>query len=172
MPSKKNIEAIGEIKDAISLSQGLVFIDYRGITANQVAVLRKEIRKSGGLMHVVKNNLIHIALEEAGRQVEPKMFVDPTAVIYAKEDLPSVAKVINEASAKNDKIKIKGGYMESDMLSASDVKKVANIPSREGLLSMLVAALEGPISNFVSTGQSIISELPYTLEAVKDKKSA
>lgn len=172
MPSQKNIEEVAALKEAISGSNGIVFIDYRGITANDVAMFRVELSKSGGCMKIAKNNLISIALKESGREVDDNMLIEPTAIIFAKEDVPSVAKVVSEAAKKNKAMKIKGGYMESDLLSAEDVDKVANIPSREALLSMLVAGLEGPVSGFVGAGQSIISELPYLLEAVKDQKSA
>ena len=172
MPSKKNIEEVHILKECIDNSNGLVFIDYRGITANDIAALRVEIGKSNGVMRITKNNLINIALKEDGREIDENMLVEPTAIIFANEDMPSVAKVISEAAKKNNKIIIKGGYMDSDLLSASYVEKVAKIPSKEVLLSMLVTVLEAPISSFVSTGQSIISDLPYILEAVKDKKPA
>lgn len=172
MPNKKNVEEVSTLKESILNSNGLIFIDYRGITANDISALRFEIRKSSGVMKVAKNNLINIALKENGREVDESMLAEPTAVIFANEDMPSVAKVVSDAAKKNNKIVIKGGYMEADLLSASKVETVANIPSREVLLSMLVSALESPLSSFVTTGQSIISDLPYVLEAVKDKKSA
>lgn len=172
MPNKKNIEEVRALTESIANSNGIVFIDYRGITANDMSALRVEVSKSNAVMKITKNNLIGIALKENGLEIDESMLVEPTAIIFANEDMPSVAKVISESAKKNSKIKIKGGYMGSDLLSDSYVEKVAKIPSREVLLSMLVTVLEAPISSFVSTGQNIISDLPYILEAVKDKKSA
>lgn len=84
--------------------------------------------------------------------------------------MPSAAKVISEAAKKNDKIKIKGGYMGEDLLDPANVQVVANIPPREVLLSHLVTALESPISSFANSLQSVISELAYVLDSVEEEK--
>ncbi len=172
MPNKKNVSEVAALTESIANASGVVFIDYRGITANDVALLRREINKNSGVMKIAKNNLIKISLKDNGREIDENMLVEPTAMIFANGDMPAVAKVISESAKKNHAIKIKGGYIGEDLLSVESVEKVANIPSREALLSMLVTALESPISSFVTASQSIISDLPYTLEAVKDKKPA
>ena len=129
-----------------------------------------ELAKTSSSMKICKNSLVDIALKELGREVKDEMFVNPTAVVFAKEDVPGAAKVISEASKKNDKIKIKGGYMGEDLLDPAQVQVVANIPPREVLLSHLVTALESPISSFANSLQSIISELAYVLDSVEEEK--
>ncbi|MEI0843434.1 MULTISPECIES: 50S ribosomal protein L10 [Brachyspira] len=170
MPNKKNIETVAALKESMGSCAGLVFFDYRGVTVSQLTDLRRELAKTSSSMKICKNSLVDIALKDLGREVKDEMFINPTAVVFAKEDMPSAAKVISEAAKKNDKIKIKGGYMGEDLLDPANVQVVANIPPREVLLSHLVTALESPISSFANTLQSVISELAYVLDSVEEEK--
>lgn len=170
MPNKKNIETVAALKESMGSCAGLVFFDYRGVTVSQLTDLRRELAKTSSSMKICKNSLVDIALKDLGREVKDEMFINPTAVVFAKEDMPSAAKVISEAAKKNDKIKIKGGYMGEDLLDPANVQVVANIPPREVLLSHLVTALESPISSFANSLQSVISELAMCLTALKRKK--
>ena len=170
MPNKKNIETVAALKESMGSCAGLVFFDYRGVTVSQLTDLRRELAKTSSSMKICKNSLVDIALKDLGREVKDEMFINPTAVVFAKEDMPSAAKVISEAAKKNDKIKIKGGYMGEDLLDPANVQVVANIPPREVLLSHLVTALESPISSFANSLQSIISELAYVLDSVEEEK--
>ena len=170
MPNKKNIETVSFLKESMGGCAGLVFFDYRGATVAQLTELRRELAKTSSSMKICKNSLVDIALKELGREVKDEMFINPTAVVFAKEDVPGAAKVISEASKKNDKIKIKGGYMGEDLLNPADVQVVANIPPREVLLSHLVTALESPISGLANSLQSVISELAYVLDSVEEEK--
>lgn len=172
MPNKKNIEAVFLLKEEIANSQGLIFFDYRGITTAQLDSIRKELSKTNSVLKICKNSLVNIALKDIGRGIKDEFFVNPTAVVFAKADVSSAAKVVHDASKKNDKIKVKGGYFEEDVLDSKGVEVIANIPSKEVLLSHLVTALEAPISSFVYSTQSIISCLAYVLETLKEKKSA
>ena len=131
---------------------GLVFFDYRGATVAQLTELRRELAKTSSSMKICKNSLVDIALKELGREVKDEMFINPTAVVFAKEDVPSAAKVISEAA------------------NPADVQVVANIPPREVLLSHLVTALESPISSLANSLQSVISELAYVLDSVEEEK--
>lgn len=170
MPNKKNIETVAALKESMGSCAGLVFFDYRGVTVSQLTDLRRELAKTSSSMKICKNSLVGIALKDLGREVKDEMFINPTAVVFAKEDMPSAAKVISEAAKKNDKIKIKGGYMGEDLLDPANVQVVANIPPREVLLSHLVTALESPISSFANSLQSVISELAYVLDSVEEEK--
>lgn len=170
MPNKKNIETVAALKESMGSCAGLVFFDYRGVTVSQLTDLRRELAKTSSSMKICKNSLVDIALKDLGREVKDEIFINPTAVVFAKEDMPSAAKVISEAAKKNDKIKIKGGYMGEDLLDPANVQVVANIPPREVLLSHLVTALESPISSFANSLQSVISELAYVLDSVEEEK--
>lgn len=170
MPNKKNIETVSFLKEEMGKCAGLIFFDYRGATVAQLTDLRRELVKTSSSMKICKNSLVDIALRDLGREVKDEMFINPTAVVFAKEDVPSAAKVISDASKKSDKIKIKGGYMGEDLLEPSQVQVVANIPPKEILLSHLVTALESPISSLANSLHSVISELAYVLDSVEEEK--
>ncbi len=170
MPNKKNLETVSLLKESFADCSGLVFFDYRGTTVTQLTELRRELAKNSASLKVCKNSLIDIALRDLGREVNDEMFINPTAVVFAKGEMPAAAKVISEAAKKNDKIKIKGGYMGEDILDANSVKIVADIPPKDVLLSHLVTALQAPISGFANSMHSVISELAYVLDSVEEEK--
>jgi len=170
MPNKKNIETVADLKERMDSCAGLVFFDYRGVNVAQLTDLRRELAKNSSSMKICKNSLTYIALKDLGREVNEEMFVNPTAVVFAKEDMPAAAKAVSEAAKKNDKIKIKGGYMGVDLLDSANVNVVANIPPREVLLSQLVTVLESPISSFANSLHSVVSELAYVLDSVEEEK--
>ncbi|MBI4977345.1 MAG: 50S ribosomal protein L10 [Spirochaetes bacterium] len=170
MPSKTNIDTVSGIKSRLSSNSALIFFDYRGMTAEQVKGMKRDLLKKGGRLHVVKNRLFNIALKESNMPDMTAVLKEPTAVIFCNDDLSIAADVINAAGKKYPTFKIKGGIYAGAVLQAQDVLKVASLPSREVLLSRLVGAVQGPISNAVFTLKGITSNLVYTLSAVKEKK--
>lgn len=161
MPNKKNIESVSALKEKIDSSAGLVLFDYRSTTVAQITAMRRELKKHNATLTIAKNSLVHIALKDLGLSVKDEMFADPTAVVFTKGEFSPAAKVITDALSKNDKMKLKGGYLDKELLDAKTVSVYANIPTRDVLLSQLVTCLTAPIS-----------ALAYTLDAVKEKKSA
>lgn len=159
MPNKKNVETVVFLKDKINTSTGLVFFNYRGVTVSQLTNIRRELGKNTATLKVCKNSLVDIALKELGLEVKEEMFKEPTAVVFVEDDFSSSAKVVFEASKKNDKIKIKGGYSGKELLDEVMVTKLASIPSREVLLAQIVAAISATISS-----------LAYTLDALEEQK--
>ncbi|MEK6796599.1 MAG: 50S ribosomal protein L10 [Spirochaetota bacterium] len=172
MPSKANREAVSALKSRLSTNSSLIFIDYRGMTAEQVKEMKKALLKKGARLNVVKNRIFNIALKESGMPDMATLLVEPTAVIFSQDDLSLASETINAAGKKYPTFKLKGGITQGIVLSAADVLKVASLPSREILLSRLVGAVQGPISNYVFTLKGITSKLVYALSAIKDKKAA
>jgi large subunit ribosomal protein L10 len=171
MPSKQNIERVSALKDKLAENSSLIFVDYRGISAENIKALRKELNKSDTTINIVKNTLFKIAMKDSGFPEIEAAVVDPTAVVFSKDDITLSAKTIRDAAKKSATLTIKGGIMDGVVLSPEQVMKVADLPPKEILLSQLVGAVQGPISGFVFSCKGIINNLVYTLSAVKDKKS-
>lgn len=147
MPSAKVLEekkqVVTALKERISGSVSGVLVDYKGITVEQDTKLRSDLRKAGVEYSVVKNTLTRLAIEEMGYSELDAVLSGTTALATSKTDLIAPAKILVDFAKKNDKFTIKAGFVEGKAIDGSAVKALAALPSREGLLSMLLSALQG-----------------------------
>ena len=124
----------------------VLLTDYRGINVEDVTNLRTELRNAKAEYKVIKNNITRRALAECGIEGLEEQLTGPTAVIMSNEDYLEPAKAIYKFSKDNDFYKIKGGVIEGKVMTAEEIITLAELPSRETLLSMLAGALLGNIS--------------------------
>ena len=141
-----------ELKEA----KAILVIDYLGLTVEEVTNLRKDLRDSNVKMKVIKNTYLKRAAEKAGIEGLDDTFVGPTAVVYTADadDITEPARIVSKYEDDIDALSIKG-----KVASQEEIKKLAAIPGREGLLSMLVSVLQAPVRNFA-----------YAVKAVADSK--
>ena len=144
-----------KLKEAASV----VVVDYRGLTVEQVTDLRKQLRDANIEMKVIKNGILRRAAEAAGLEGMEDIFVGPTAVAFSNEDVVAPAKIMNDFAKTADKLEIKGGIIEGNVSSVEEIVALAKLPSREGLLSMLLSVLQAPVRN-----------VAYAVKAVSDSK--
>lgn len=123
-----------------------VVADYRGLNVAQVTLLRKQLREAGVDFQVLKNSLVSRAAANVELSELDAILTGPTAVAFSK-DAVAPAKIINDFAKKNDALKVKGGVVEGRYVDAAQIKALAELPSREGLLSMLLSVLQAPMRN-------------------------
>jgi len=123
-----------------------VVADYRGLNVAQVTLLRKQLREAGVEFQVLKNSLVSRAAANVELTELDAILTGPTAVAFSK-DVVAPAKIINDFAKKNDALKVKGGVVEGRYVDAAQIKALAELPSREGLLSMLLSVLQAPMRN-------------------------
>jgi large subunit ribosomal protein L10 len=166
-------QAIETLEKEFAASRGIYVADNNKISVAQVTKLRCNARKKGMRFLVVKNSLAKIAATRSGREGIAPHFKGPTAVILATDDAAAPAKVIKEFQKDNkDLLAVKGAYVDGTIFSAAEVVKLADIPSREVLLSQLLGCLKQPMGNLAGALSGIISKLAGTLDALKEKKGA
>lgn len=146
-----NIEAkkatVESINASIVNAQTLVIAEYRGISVANLTTLRANARKEGVYLHVLKNTLVRRAVEGTSFAALADQMVGP--LIYAaSEDPVAAAKVLHQFSTKDDKIVLKAGVYNGDLLDASKVAELAAIPSRDELLAKLLGIMQAPVSGF------------------------
>ncbi len=150
MPSNKILdgkkEVVQSLVEEFKSAQSLLVTDYRGLTVQQDTEMRNALRKENVTYKVVKNTLASIAAKEAGLTGMETLFVGPTAIAYSKTDVVAPAKVLQFYADKIDAFSIRGGSMDSKLLSVADVKALATIPSKEVLYAQIVCAIASPIS--------------------------
>lgn len=125
-----------------------VVTDYRGLNVAQVTELRKQLREAGVEFQVLKNTLVKRATAQAQLTGLDEVLSGPTAIAFSKEDPVAPAKILNEFAKKNENLQIKAGVVEGKVVDVNQIKALADLPSREGLLSMLLSVLQAPIRNF------------------------
>lgn len=149
---------VEEISSKLKSSVSVVVVDYRGLNVSQVTELRKELREAGIDFKVYKNSMSRRAAEKAGLEGLNEHLVGPNAIAFSTEDVVAPAKILNDFAKKNDKLEIKAGVIEGNVASVEDIKALADLPSREGLLSMLLSVLQAPMRNFALATKAVAEQ--------------
>ena len=139
---------IDEIKDNFDGAQGVVVVDYRGLTVEQDTQLRKQLREAGVVYKVYKNTLVKRAI--AGTEFEPmaEVLEGPNAIAICKEDATAPARVLANFAKTADALELKCGVVEGTYYDATGIAAIANIPSRDELLAKFLGSIQSPITNF------------------------
>lgn len=163
MPSQKVLDTkkakVQELAEKFKKAKMIILTEYRGISVSDDTALRAELRNAQNEYMVVKNSTISYALKEANIEGFEGTLEGPTAVVIGYDDYVSPAKAINNYSKDNDFYKIKMGVMDGKVIDINEVKKLANLPSKDTLYAMLASALLGNIRN-----------LAVVLDQVKQKQ--
>ena len=139
--------AIEEINAGIANAQTMVIAEYRGIGVASMTELRANARKEGVYLRVLKNTLARRAVEGTSFAALADQMVGPL-VYAASDDAVAAAKVLHQFAKKDDKIVVKAGSYNGNLLNVTQVGELASIPSREELLSKLLFVIQSPIAGF------------------------
>lgn len=153
---KKQI--VTEIADKFKASKTTVVVDYRGLTVAEVTELRKQLREAGIEFKVYKNSLARRAAEAVELTALNESLTGPNAIAFSNEDVVAPAKILNDFAKKHEALEIKAGVIEGNVSSADDLKALADLPSREGLLSMLLSVLQAPIRNLALAAKAVADQ--------------
>ncbi|GHI00508.1 50S ribosomal protein L10 [Neobacillus kokaensis] len=154
--AKKQI--VDEISDKLKNSVSTVVVDYRGLTVAQVTELRKQLREAGVEFKVYKNSMTRRAAEAAELSGLNDALTGPNAIAFSAEDVVAPAKILNDFAKKNEALEIKAGVIEGNIATVEEVKALAELPSREGLLSMLLSVLQAPIRNLALAAKAVADQ--------------
>ncbi len=139
---------ITDVSDKLRSSSCTIVADYRGLNVAQVTQLRKTLREAGIEFQVIKNTLARRATAAANMTDLDIHLVGPTAIAFSKSEIVAPAKILTEFAKKNEFLKVKAGIVEGKVVDFTQIKALADLPSREGMLSMLLSVLQAPIRNF------------------------
>lgn len=151
MPSEKILKAKQEqtasLAEKLKKAKMVIFTEYRGISVLDDTKLRNVLRSENNEYMVTKNSVITHAAKEVGIEGLDKVLEGPTAVVIGYDDYVSPAKAVNDYAKTHDFYKFKAGIMDGKVISDVEVKKLANLPSKETLYAMVASALLGNIRN-------------------------
>ena len=142
----KKAQLVTEVAEQFKNASSVV-VDYLGITVEEATNLRAELRKAGVQFAVVKNSILSRAAKEAGLEGMDDIFKGPSAVAFSNDDVVAPAKILADFAKKVEALEIKAGVVEGKVSSKEEIEALAKLPSREGLLSMLLSVLQAPVRN-------------------------
>ena len=171
MPSTNNIQKVEELTLCFSKAKSIYFTEYHGLNVGDLTKLRSEFFKADVEYKVAKNTLIRLAAEENKISGLEELLKGSTALAIAYDEPVSPAKVIKKFTKENDLPYVKGILFEGQFLPGEEVKKLANLPSKEESLSILVTMLKSPIQKLASTLNAPMQSLAGVLNNLKEKKS-
>ena len=137
-------EIAGYIKDA----QGVVLVNYRGLTVEQDTQLRKQLREAGVVYKVYKNTLVKRAIAGTEFEAMAEQLEGPTAIAISATDATAPARILSNFAKTADALELKCGVVEGTYYDAAGIQVIANIPSRDELISKLLGSIQSPITNF------------------------
>ena len=164
---------VSEIKEKFQQSTGVVLADYRGLTVAQVTQLRNQLRQAGVEYRVLKNTLVRRAAQEVGVEGLETYLEGPTALAFSKDPV-APAKILLDFARVNKlkSFKIKAGVLEGKVIGPDGVKNLADLPSREVLLAMVLRGMQAPLAGMANVLQGPIRKMGYALEEVRKLKAA
>jgi len=146
---EKKEELINELAGNLDKCAVAITTDYRGMTAKEMVQLRRQLHMQGVEYRVIKNTLARFAAEKAGVKGLDQFFTGPMAIAISFDDPVKPAKILNDhIKSANSVLKIKGGVLSGRVLTTAEIISLANTPSREVLLAMLLGGMKSPIQSF------------------------
>lgn len=163
--------AVAALSEEFRESSGVVLTEYRGLTVAQLTELRRSLGQNARFS-IVKNTLTKLALKEAGSEAQiDDLLVGPSAVAFVHGDVVEAAKGLRDFAKANSPLVIKGGIIDGKSMTAEDVTKLADLESREVLLSKLAGALKAKQGQAAAVFQALPSKAVRLAQALADKRS-
>lgn len=159
--------AVDELRDRFGRATGVFVADYRGLSVDQVNLLRVKLRALGDdyEYQVAKNSLLLRATEGAGASVLADHFKGPTAVAFSYSEPVGLAKALVEYAEENEAFELKGGFMDGQPLDTSEIATLATLPSLDGLRGKLVGLLQAPAQKIAAVLQAPAGQLARITDA-------
>ncbi len=170
MPSTEKLEKVSNLKQRIEGSEAILLTEYRGLTVQDATELRRALSEQAQFA-VVKNTLMKRAADEAGLGDIESLLTGPTAVAFVKTDVIAAAKKVVDAAKRFPALVIKGAWMEGRVLSGEEARGLADLESREVMLSKLAGLMKAEMSRAAGMFQAVQSRFLGVLEAHRDKVS-
>lgn len=169
MPSQRNTQLLDEAKQKVEKSAAMFFVEYTGLTHQQLEEARRELKAADSEMAVVKNTLMNIALADRKLDVKEKL-IGQKATLFSYSDPINTAKTLSAFIKKHGAPKISFGIFEGNVIDESMITKIATLPSKEVLLAKLLGSLNSPISGLVYVLNGNIQKLALVLKEIEKKK--
>jgi large subunit ribosomal protein L10 len=163
---------VAEVAEVAANAHSAVVAEYIGLASNDMNDLRAKARSGGVYLRVVKNTLARRALEGTDFACMNETLIGPMILAFSQEDPGSAARVLKDFAKENDKLVIKALSVSGQLLAASELERLASLPTKEQAISMLMSVMQAPVTKLARTFNEVPGKLVRTVAAVRDAKQA
>ena len=171
MPSQANINKVEVLTDKFKKSSAMYFTKYTGMDVDSATKLRMDFTSNDVDFYIAKNTLTKLAAKKAGYDdIFNSILNGQIGIAYAGDDPTAPAKVIKKFAKDNENFEVVGLYFDGTLYDPSKYKELADLPSRDELLTKLVYGLNSPITKIAMSLNSVMAKLAGTLTSLKEQK--
>ena len=163
---------VSEVAEVAASAYSAVTAEYLGLSAEEMTELRAKARSGGVYLRVVKNTLARRAMNGTDYECLQDTLTGPLLLAFSQEDPGAAARVLKDFAKENDKLVIKALSVSGQLLAASEIDRLASLPTKEQAISMLMSVMQAPITKFARTLNEVPGKLVRTVAAVRDAKQA
>jgi large subunit ribosomal protein L10 len=160
-------DVVANLKERVARANSMIVVDYRGLTVQQSSDLRARLRKEGEgkiEFQVVKNTLVRLATDGTALEGVHGFLQGPTAVAISYDDPSVVARVLIDFAKENEKLQVKGGVADGEVVDLAAVRALAELPTKHELRGMLAGTIQAPLRNLAGTMYALLGHLRNALE--------
>ncbi|MBH79768.1 MAG: 50S ribosomal protein L10 [Gammaproteobacteria bacterium] len=161
---------VSEVNEAAKTALAAVLSDYRGLTVEEMTGLRAKARESGVYLRVIRNTLAKRAIQGTDYECLNDSFVGPTMLAFSTEDPGSAARLIKDYAKEYEALEVKALSIGGELLEASQLDRVATLPTRDEALAQLMSVMQAPVAKLARTLNEVPGKLVRTLAAVREQK--
>ena len=161
---------VADVAEIAATAHSAVLAEYNGLSAEQMTDLRSKAREGGVYLRVIKNNLAKRAVEGTEFECMVETFTGPMVYAFSQEDPGSAARVIKDFAKENEKLVVKALAVGGQLLAASELARLASLPTKDQAISMLMSVMQAPITKLARTLKEVPGKLTRTVAAVRDQK--
>ncbi len=162
---------VKEITEKVSSAKSLVFADYQGLTMTQLTDLRDQLRDVQAEFTVTKNNLVKIALKDAGLKTDDAAYLEgPVATLFAYDDEITPIKALVKALKDAGRGKVKAGFLGQEFMDGAKITKLSTLPGKQELRGQVVGVLAAPIKGIVTVLNGNLRNLAVVLDQIRKQK--
>ena len=163
---------VSEVAEVAASAFSAVTAEYIGLSAEEMTELRAKARSGGVYLRVVQNTLARRAVNGTDYECLQDTLTGPLLLAFSQEDPGAAARVLKDFAKGNDKLVIKALSVSGQLLAASEIDRLANLPTKEQAISMLMSVMQAPIAKLARTLNEVPGKLVRTVAAVRDAKQA
>ena len=163
---------VEEVNEVAGSAISAVLADYRGLTVQEMTVLRAKARASNVYLKVVRNTLARIAVDGTSFECLKEALVGPTILAFSQEEPGSAARLLRDSIKEFEQLEVKALSIGGNLLPADDLEKVAELPTRDEAIAILMALMLAPVAKLTRTFNEVPGKLVRTLAAIRQLKES
>ncbi len=172
MARPEKVAVVDEIRTKLDESDAAVLTEYRGLTVQELADLRASLRPTGTQYKVFKNTLARRAIEGRGLEEITDLFEGPVAIAFVYGDAAAAAKALRDFGKSNPALTVKGGLLGERVVTTGDIEALADLPSREVMLTQIAGLFQQPLTRAAGLFQAFTRNFAYGVQALIDQRVA